>query len=52
MFNYPLSHISLARDNLVSNDHGSSPTMNSDTDIRTWEKILLTEILQRCDSIL
>jgi hypothetical protein len=51
-FNYPPSLISLVGDNLVSNDQGSSPTMNPAIGIGTGEQILLAEILWRCDSIL
>jgi hypothetical protein len=41
-----------ADENLVSDDYGSSRTMNSSTSIRTREQIQLAEILRRCDSIL
>jgi hypothetical protein len=55
MFSYPPSPISCAGHNLVSDGHGSSPTMHSDVGIETGEekeKIMLVEILQRCGSVL
>jgi hypothetical protein len=52
MFRYPPTLLIYAGDNLVSDDHDLSPTMNSGTSIRTGEQILLTEILWCCDSIL
>jgi hypothetical protein len=52
MFSYPPSPVSLACDNLASDGHGSSRTMNSSADIGTGEKILLADILWSCDSIL
>jgi hypothetical protein len=53
MFTYPPSPLIRARDNLVSNGHGSSPTMHSGIGVGMGEEqILLIEILWRCDSIL
>jgi hypothetical protein len=54
MFTYPPSPLIRARDNLVSNGHGSSPTMHSGIGVGMGEEeqILLIEILRRCDSIL
>jgi hypothetical protein len=52
MFSYPSSPICLACDNLVSDGHGSSCTMNNSADIGKGEKIVLADILWHCDSIL
>jgi hypothetical protein len=52
MFTYPPSPLIHAGENLVSDGHGSLPTMNFDTGIGTREQIILVEILWRCDSIL
>jgi hypothetical protein len=52
MFRCPPTLLIHVGDNLVSDGHGSLPTMNSDTGIETREQILLAEILWRCDSIL
>jgi hypothetical protein len=52
MFTCPPSPLIHAGENLVSDGHGSLPTMNFDTGIGTREQIILVEILWRCDSIL